>query len=121
MNTTKIISNDNIQLAADSGLSRVLEMPLVANHQYLLIGSVDLESNDYPNQLIGCGFLQHDNAEYYQRRGLIYARGISINGGGLNIVNHVTCYKDSNIPLIVYNYIKQDVVYRCSIIRITLK
>ena len=121
MNTTKIISNNNIQLAADSGLSRVLEMPLVANHQYLLIGSVDLESSVYSNQLIGCGFLQHDNAEYYARRGLTFARGTSNNGGGLNIINHVTCYKDSNIPLIVYNYINQDVVYRCSIIRITLK
>lgn len=121
MNTVKILSNNSIQLAADSGLSRVLEMPLVANHQYLLIGSVDLDSSNFADQIIGCGFLQHDNAEYYQRRGLIYARGVSSSGGGLNIINHITCYKDSNIPLIVYNYIKQDVVYRCSIIRITLK
>lgn len=121
MNTVKILSNNNIQLAADSGLSRVLEMPLVANHQYLLVGSVELDSGDFADQIIGCGFLQDDNAEYYVRKGLTFARGISNGGGGLNIVNHVTCYKDSNIPLIVYNYINQDVVYRCSIIRITLK
>lgn len=118
MNTVKILYNNNIQLAADSGLTRVLEMPIIANHQYLLIGSVELNSSAYSNQLIGCGF---DNAEYYALRGLTFARGTSNNGGGLNIINHVTCYKDSNIPLQVYNYINQDVVYRCSIIRITLK